>query len=147
MITRRSFLHALGGLAALGVLPRARAAATPVVMYMNAGCGCCELWERHMRAHGFAIEKHTLADVLPMKRTLGVPERLYSCHTALVGGYVLEGHVPAADVQRLLRERPKLKGLAVPGMVIGSAGMEQGPAQPYATIAFDERGERVYARH
>ncbi|HEX4928949.1 MAG TPA: DUF411 domain-containing protein [Burkholderiales bacterium] len=143
---RRTFLGALGALAALGALPRAQAA-TPMTMYMNIGCGCCEQWESHMRAHGFAIEKHRVADVTPMKRTLGVPENLYSCHTAVIGGYVIEGHVPAADVQRLLHERPKVKGLSVPGMVSGSPGMDQGPAQPFATIAFDERGTQVYARH
>ena len=83
----------------------------------------------------------------PIKRKLGVPEALYSCHTAVVTDYVVEGHVPAADVWRLLRERPKGKGLAVPGMPIGSPGMEQGPPQPYATMAFDERRAWVFERH
>ena len=100
-----------------------------------------------MRANGFRVVTMDVADVMPIKRSSGVPDALASCHTALVGGYAIEGHVPAADVWRLLRERPKVKGLAVPGMVVGSPGMEQGPAQPFATIAFDERGSRVYARH
>jgi hypothetical protein len=76
-----------------------------------------------------------------------VPDALASCHTALVGGYAIEGHVPASDVWRLLRERPRVIGLAVPGMVVGSPGMEGGPPQPYSTLAFDERGTRVFARH
>jgi hypothetical protein len=88
-----------------------------------------------------------LADVAPMKRKLGVPEALYSCHTATVGGYAIEGHVPAADVKRLLRERPSVKGLAVPGMVPGSPGMEGRTAKPYSTLAFDDAGSRVFERH
>ena len=94
-----------------------------------------------------AVNAMDVADVMPIKRSSGVPDALASCHTALVDGYALEGHVPAADVWRLLRERPKVTGLAVPGMVVGSPGMEQGQPQPFATIAFDARGTRVFARH
>ena len=86
-------------------------------------------------------------DVTPVKRKLGVPESLYSCHTASVDGYVIEGHVPAADIKRLLRERPPVRGLAVPGMVIGSPGMEQGAPRPYATLAFGARGTSVFQQH
>lgn len=145
---RRIFLQGLGTLFALGMLPRARAQqATPMTVYLSPACGCCEEWERHMKAAGFRLDKHKLGDVVPMKRKLGVPESMYSCHTATVGDYVIEGHVPAADVRRLLAERPRVRGLAVPGMVVGSPGMEEGPAKPYATVAFDERGERVFQRH
>ena len=148
MISRRSFVHALGGLLALGMLPRAHAQyAKTMTVYMSPACGCCEEWLKHLRASGFRLEIHKLGDVTPMKQKLGVPESLWSCHTATVGDYVIEGHVPASDVKRLLRERTKLKGLAVPGMVAGSPGMEQGPPQPYATLAFDERGSQVYERH
>lgn len=148
MINRRSFIRALGALSALGVLPRAHAQyATTMAVYMSPACGCCEEWLKHMRASGFRLEINKMGDVTPMKQKLGVPESLWSCHTATVGNYVLEGHVPASDVKRLLRERAKVKGLAVPGMVPGSPGMEQGRPQPYATLAFDERGSQVFERH
>lgn len=147
--TRRSFLTATGAVLAIGILPVARAQSVlPLVtIYKNPACGCCGEWVKHMRANGFRVEVHEIVDVAPIRRKAGVPEALASCHTALVGGYAIEGHVPAGDIRRLLRERPKVKGLAVPGMVVGSPGMEQGPAQPYSTIAFDERGSTVFARH
>ncbi len=145
---RRSFVCALGALVAVGMVSRAQAqAATPMTVYMSPACGCCEEWERHMRASGFRLDKHKVSDVVPIKRKLAVPESMYSCHTATVGDYVIEGHVPASDVKRLLAERLRVKGLAVPGMVVGSPGMEQGPAKPYATLAFDERSDRVFQRH
>src|SRR5512139_2784654 len=146
-VSRRSFM--LAALAALWVgAPDAPAQGMPrVVVYKNAACGCCGEWVRHMRANGFRVETQEVDDVTPVRRGSGVPDALASCHTALVGGYAIEGHVPAADVWRLLRERPAVRGLAVPGMVVGSPGMEQGTPQPYATIAFDARGTRVFAQH
>ncbi len=148
MTSRRSFVNALGALFALGMLPRARAQyATTVTVYMSPACGCCEEWLKHMRANGFRLDTRKVGDVVPMKQKLGVPESLWSCHTATVSGYVIEGHVPASDIKRLLRERADVKGLAVPGMVVGSPGMEQGPPKPYVTLAFNERGSQVYERH
>jgi hypothetical protein len=148
MTSRRWFIRALGALWALGMLPRAQAQyATPMAVYMSPACGCCEEWLKHMRASGFRLEITRMGDVTPMKQKLGVPEAMWSCHTATVGDYLIEGHVPAADVKRLLRARDKVKGLAVPGMVPGSPGMEQGRPQPYATLAFDGRGSRMYERH
>lgn len=148
MISRRSFVHAVGALFALGMLPHAHAQyAATVTVYMSPACGCCDEWLKHMRASGFRLETHKFGDVVPVKQKLGVPESLWSCHTATVGGYVIEGHVPASDIKRLLRERANVKGLAVPGMVVGSPGMEQGPPKSYATIAFNERGTQVYERH
>ena len=149
MNRRRRLLSAALAMTSLGIVPRAFAqrALPTVTVYKNEGCGCCGDWEKHMRTAGFRVESHSLADVTPMKRKLGVPDALRSCHTATVEGYVLEGHVPADDVKRMLRERTRTRGLAVPGMPIGSPGMEQGPPQPYATIAFDESGSRVFARH
>lgn len=146
---RRTFLAAGASTAALALLPKAFAqrVLSTLVVYKNAGCGCCGEWEKHMRAAGFRVESHSVADVMPIKRKLGVPEALQSCHTATVDGYVLEGHVPAEDVKRLLRERLRARGLAVPGMPVGSPGMEVGPPEPYSTIAFDESGSRVFARH
>jgi hypothetical protein len=103
----------------------------------------------HLRKSGFAIDPHDTSDVGAIKRKHGVPAALESCHTALVDGYVIEGHVPADVIDRLLRERPKIAGLAVPGMPLGSPGMEAPgqKAQPYDVIAFDGRGTtRVYLR-
>src|SRR5687767_12101810 len=134
-MTRRAFITA----AALALLPAARAAATGpnLVVYKSAACGCCGEWEKHMRAAGFRVDSRTIADVAAVKRRLGVPDGLASCHTAVVGGYVVEGHVPAADVARMLHERPTAIGIAVPGMPLGAPGMEQGAPQPYRTLAFD----------
>jgi hypothetical protein len=146
-ITRRSFLGATAASLALGTLGRAGAQSPVLVsVYKSPACGCCGEWIKHMRANGFRVETHDVADVLPIKRRYGVPYELASCHTAVVSGYALEGHVPAGDVQKLLSERPRVRGLAVPGMVPGSPGME-GPAEAYATLAFDDRGTRVFARH
>lgn len=148
MITRRSFVCAAGTMLALGGFSRAFAESAPLVtIYKSPTCGCCGEWMKHMRASGFRVEVHDIEDVTPIKRKYGVPDGLWSCHTAVAGGYAVEGHVPAADVKRLLRERPKALGLAVPGMVPGSPGMEQGPPQRYATMVFDERGSRVFERH
>ncbi len=146
-ISRRSFTLAAAA-AMLGLAPAVHAQYAPLVtVYKSPSCGCCGEWVRHMRANGFRVETRDIADVGPIKRENGVPDALGSCHTALVGGYAIEGHVPAADLKRLLRERPAVKGLAVPGMVAGSPGMEQGSPKPYATIAFDARGSRVYQQH
>ena len=148
MLTRRLFIHAAGAALLIGALPGARAQLARVVtVYKSPACGCCGDWVKHMQSNGFQIDVREVGDVMPIKRRYGVPENLMSCHTAVVSGYAIEGHVPAADIKRLLRERPKLKGLAVPGMVPGSPGMEQGPPQRYATIAFDARGYRVYEQH
>ena len=115
MNARRSLLKALAAGLLLPTLIEAQGR-RQVIVYKNASCGCCGEWEKHMRTAGFAVETITLADVTPVKRNLGVPDALASCHTATIGGYIIEGHVPAEDVNRLLRERPKAKGLAVPGM-------------------------------
>jgi hypothetical protein len=102
-----------------------------LTVYKDPNCGCCEQWVGHMAQAGFRPAVQDVSDMDAVKRRLGVPAALASCHTAVVEGYVLEGHVPATDVQRLLKERPKAKGLAVPGMPVGSPGMEQGPPSGY----------------
>jgi hypothetical protein len=147
MTTRRWFIFATAALLTGSALRAGAQFAPQVTVYKSPACGCCGGWVSHMRANGFRVDTMDVADVMPIKRKNGVPDSLASCHTALVGGYALEGHVPAADVWRLLRERPAVRGLAVPGMVVGSPGMEQGPPQRYATIAFDARGTRVFAQH
>lgn len=147
MITRRWFILATAAAVAGSALPAAAQQKPKVAVYKNPACGCCGEWVKHMQANGFKVETHEVSDVTPIRHQYGVPDSLASCHTSIVGGYALEGHVPASDVWRLLRERPSVKGLAVPGMVVGSPGMEQGPAQRYATIAFDGREKRVFAQH
>lgn len=123
------------------------AALSPVTVYKSLTCGCCGKWNEHMRASGFTVTNNDLTDVTPIKDKHGVPTALRSCHTALVGGYVVEGHVPADVIRKLLRERPAVAGIAVPGMPMGSPGME-GPRQdPYDIIAFDKTGKTsVYAK-
>ena len=150
MTSRRAFIQAAGLAAAFLTVSGARAqrrAALPAVrVYKNRACGCCGGWVAHMQANGFRVDVSDVDDVSPIKTRLKVPEALWSCHTAVVDGYAIEGHVPAADVQRLLRERPKVRGLAVPGMVPGSPGMD-GPPQRYATLAFGEAGNRTFVNH
>jgi len=126
-------------------------AAAPIVIQVvkSPSCGCCSLWVAHLRRAGFHVRVADVADVGPTARRLGVPDDLRSCHTASVGGYAIEGHVPAGDIVRLLRERPAAAGLAVPGMPMGSPGMDQGGRrEPYRTILFTRAGRRsVFASH
>jgi hypothetical protein len=120
-----------------------------VVAYRSPTCGCCELWVEHMRAAGFDVAVE-ITDAMPaVKARSGVPAGRDSCHTAKVGDYFVEGHVPAADVKRLLAERPDARGITVPGMVVGSPGMEQGGAsRPYEVLLVGKDGSTsVFARH
>lgn len=123
-------------------------ASRTLVVYKSPTCGCCTAWVDHMKANGFTVEVHDTADVTPIKQEVGMSQQLHSCHTAFIGGYALEGHVPAADVQRLLRERPAVAGLAVPGMPMGSPGMEGPVRQRYDVLTFDRGGRTtVFASH
>lgn len=134
----------------LGVLnlPQ-QATAAGLVVYKSPTCGCCKGWVDHMRANGFDVEVQERDDVSPIKRKMGVPQQLQSCHTAKVEDYVIEGHVPAADVKRLLKEKPDVVGLTAPGMPIGSPGMEMGPRKdPYDVLTFKKSGQTaVFASH
>jgi hypothetical protein len=123
--------------------------ATEVTVYKSPTCGCCKEWVKHMQANGFTVTTHDVNDIVYAKTTNGVPLMLASCHTAIVGGYVIEGHVPASDIKRLLKEHPPVKGLAAPGMPNGAPGMVQdGPKDRYDVLSFDSRGKTaVYARH
>ncbi|GAB3734299.1 hypothetical protein GCM10028862_17360 [Luteimonas pelagia] len=107
-----------------------------LVVHKNPSCGCCGLWVEHMHAHGFPVDVREIGDMGPVKERLGVPPGMGSCHTAEIGGYFIEGHVPAEDVRRLLAERPEARGLTVPGMPLGSPGMEvpDGRTQPYEVL-------------
>ena len=119
MMNRRQLLVALAAVPAA-----VRAQTRPLVeVWKSPSCGCCKDWVAHMEAHGFAVKVHDTGNTA-MRGRLGIPMALGSCHTALVAGYTLEGHVPAADVKRLLAQRPQAVGLAVPGMPVGSPGMD-----------------------
>ena len=125
------------------------AAAAVIKVVKTASCGCCGKWVEHMKKAGHDVRVTNVADVTPTAKRLGVPDDLRSCHTSLVGGYAIEGHVPAADIARLLKEKPVAAGLSVPGMVAGSPGMEMGANKPpYQTIIFTRDGKRkVFAQH
>lgn len=121
-----------------------------VLVHRSSTCGCCELWVEHLRTSGFTVEVRDDEDLDAIKRRLGVPYGKGSCHTAEVGGYFVEGHVPAADVRRLLREKPDVKGLVLPGMPTGSPGMEvpDGRVQPYTVEQVARDGSTSdFARH
>jgi len=116
------------------------------LVYKTPSCGCCNLWVDHMREAGFEVDARNLNDLIPVKIDAGVPPRMSSCHTALIDGYVVEGHIPAEHVKRLLEERPDVVGIAVPGMPIGSPGMEGIGARPYQVLSWDREGNvEVYA--
>lgn len=141
--------HALVALSLSAGLGQALAAEPEVTMYKDPGCGCCGKWAEHMRANGFVVKEVPSREMSAVKRQLGVPERLASCHTARIGRYVIEGHVPAADVKRLLAEGAELTGLSAPGMPAGSPGMEGPyPDDRYEVVSFDREGRTaVFARH
>lgn len=130
--------------------PRVAPASGPVVtVYKSPTCGCCSLWGEHLEANGFVVETVDVNDLRPIKQQYGIPDSLASCHTGVVDGYIIEGHVPAEDVRRLLAEQPEAAGLALPGMPLGSPGMEvaDGRVQPYAVYLVADGETTVFARH
>jgi hypothetical protein len=144
-MNRRSFVQSLGaGVVVVGEprLLRATAALPTMTVYKSPSCWCCKNWVAAIQRAGFTVKVVDLDDLSEVKRNAGVPDRLQSCHTGLVGAYVVEGHVPADLIQKMLAEKPAILGLAVPGMVVGSPGMEQGNTkQPYDVIAFERSGK------
>ena len=120
-----------------------------VVVYKTPECECCARWVKHLEASGFAVQVREDVPLTLVKNRLQVPSTLSSCHTAEVDGYAIEGHVPAEDIQRLLRERPGIAGIGVAGMPNGSPGMEgYGPAEKYQTMQFDAAGKMaIYSTH
>jgi hypothetical protein len=151
-LSRRPLLASLAAAAAAtGATPvsQARAAAArSLQVFKTPGCGCCEGWAEHLRANGFACEVTEHADLASVKDRLGVPGSLRSCHTGTLEGYVVEGHVPAAALERLLAERPAaVAGLAVPGMPMGSPGMPSSDPEAYEVVAFGADGrQRTFMR-
>jgi len=147
---RRHFLAAgaVGvALVAAGGFVGPSVAGPAIKVFKDPSCGCCGAWVEHMRQAGFAVTVEETSDLGSVKLNLGVPDDLASCHTAILENYVIEGHVPADAVRRLLAERPKARGLAVPGMPAGSPGMEGGTPEAYAVILFDGVGRRDFARY
>lgn len=154
-------LSAIVLLAACGNADAAQTASTPqatlaspvvdqslptVLVYKTETCGCCNGWVEHLRAAGFNVDARNVRDLMSVKTDAGVPGPMVTCHTALVDGYVVEGHVPVDQIKRMLAERPDVAGIAVAGMPIGSPGMEGPNAKPYQVMAFDRQGRTsVYA--
>ena len=151
MFDRRRVCVALGaaGAALMTGHAYAQAELPKVVLSKDPNCGCCGGWAEHMKRAGFAVEVVTTSQLDEVKARLGVPDDLSSCHTAEVSGYVIEGHVPPDAVRRLLAEKPKALGLAVPGMPAGSPGMEMAGAAPedYEVVLFGASGRSTFARY
>ena len=153
-MTKRSFRFFAVAVSATALAVTTAAAPTvsppkpTITVYKDPNCGCCKNWIEHLIKHGYRVEAKDTPDMAQIKNTLGVPSGLTSCHTAVVEGYLIEGHVPAADIDRLLATKPKVKGLAVPGMPMGSPGMEGAMKQQYQVIAFDRTGKtRIVASY
>jgi hypothetical protein len=126
----------------------ARAETLPsVLVFRNPTCGCCHKWVDHLIANGFDVTVRDAPNMKPIKDSLGVPAELASCHTAQIGSYVVEGHVPAVAIKKLLSEKPEGRGLAVPGMPIGSPGMEGGAPETYDVFLFGAGAQRSYGRY
>lgn len=153
MISRRDFVGRTAGLGLLLAAGRRAwalpGAPTTVTVYASRSCGCCADWVDHLKASGFATDVHHEEEMDMVKDNLGVPGPVRSCHTAQVEKYLIEGHVPAEDIRRLLKERPQVAGLAVPGMPASAPGMARpgAPHQPYQVLAFRRDGStEVFAR-
>lgn len=150
-LSRRALVSLAGMLGASLVtlaVTSASAAGMPIEVTRSPSCGCCSTWIAHLRQAGFSVEDKLMDELAPLKARLGVPADLQSCHTATLSGYVIEGHVPAKEILRILSERPAATGLAVAGMPAGSPGMEiAGQAERYDVVLFGPRGRQVFARY
>ena len=150
--TRRSALLLAAGAAicagaATCATTGSRAAEEQIVtVHKDPSCDCCSGWVQHLQQAGFTVKTIETFDLKPVKTRLGVPNDLAACHTAQIGGYVIEGHVPAVALKRFLNDKPSAIGLAVPGMPVGSPGMEGGTAEPYDVVMFGPGGRRTYMR-
>ncbi|MEI9814870.1 MAG: DUF411 domain-containing protein [Acidobacteriota bacterium] len=119
-----------------------------VTVYKDRSCSCCKNWIAHLQANGFKVDVREVDATKPYQQQYHVPSNLTSCHTAVVNGYTVEGHVPAREIKKLLSEKPKVRGLTVPGMPIGSPGMEGGKRQSFAVLTFTDAGQTsVYANY
>ena len=144
---RREFVT-MAGLSLVAPRALAAPAQTLVEIWKSDSCGCCGEWIKHLQKNGFATKVHSVHDAAPIRRALGIPDKLGSCHTAKVGGYAVEGHVPGSDIRRLLTEKPKAIGLAAPGMPQGSPGMDVPNSPPYEVLLVrEDRSTTLFARH
>jgi len=125
----------------------AMAAAPVIEVFKSESCGCCAAWVDHLKANGFAPKVSNVANPSDYRERGGIPDELGSCHTAMVQGYAIEGHVPASDIRRLLAEKPKAKGLAVPAMPLGSPGMEGSRKDPFDVLLVQANGKTKVFKH
>jgi hypothetical protein len=151
MTTRRQFLLTTAAASLVPTLAARRLfaaeSASVITVYKDAGCQCCVKWIQHLSKAGFVVMPRDVLSMDEIKKNMHVPDALQSCHTAVVDRYVIEGHVPADVVKKMLKEKPAIQGIAVPGMPMGSPGMEGGRADKYDVIAFSADGKtRVYAK-
>jgi hypothetical protein len=149
---RRTLMKALAAGALFSpLLGRAASAAPHIEVYKSAGCGCCKAWITHLEQNGFTVGAHDVPSPGDYREKAGMPKELGSCHTGLIDGYAIEGHVPAADIKRLLaaetKGQPKARGLAVPSMPMGAPGMEGGRADPFDVFLVDAQGQRSVFAH
>lgn len=147
-VSRRGFLG-MSAVALMACTGAVEAPAKSIRVYRSPSCGCCGGWVDHLRASGFEVAVEMVDDLDPIATRLSIPDAVRSCHTGEIGGYFVEGHVPAPDIEKLLRERPSAAGIAVPGMPMGAPGMEMGShRQSYQTLLVDRSGgTRVFAQH
>ena len=151
-MSRAIILAAAAGIAMVAAFatlraPSASAEPIAITVYKTPSCGCCGDWIKHLEENGFVAEVHDLPDLTPVKIAADLKPELASCHTALVGDYAIEGHVPAADIKRLLQEAPNARGLAVPGMPMGSPGMEGPHRDSYDTLLYTKSGTTTVFQH
>jgi len=148
MTMKRWFFRMSISLLFAALFAPAAMAASAFDVYSDPSCGCCGAWVDYMRAQGYTVTVHQDQPMAAVKARLGVPPGAMSCHTALIDGYVIEGHVPVEDIRRLLAERPNARGLAAPGMPMGSPGMEMGAPERYDVVLIGRDGStRVFASH
>jgi hypothetical protein len=146
-LTRRNLLAVMIGGTSLAVAPSARAQTSAIKVFKDPSCGCCGGWVDHLRQAGYDVAVEEPADLDAVKKRLAVPAELWACHTATAAGYTIEGHVPAHALARLFAERPRFAGLAVPGMPVGSPGMEADRRDVYEVIGFEGRRRISFGRY
>ncbi len=147
IFSRRLFVGGIALMTMAAIYPVRAENKPKITVYKSPTCGCCQKWADHLTAAGFATELINRGGITTLKNEWGVPEALHSCHTGKIDGYVIEGHVPASAIKRLLAERPQAAGLAVPGMPIGSPGMEGGEPETYDVVLFGKDGQKTFAKY
>lgn len=146
-MNKRTFLKAVI-IGAVSLHVSAYAAGPVIEVYKSETCGCCGEWVKHLEANGFTVNAKNVSNPSDYRKKFGIPQEFGSCHTGHIQGYAIEGHVPAADIKRLLAKKPKAKGLAVPGMPMGSPGMEGSHKDPYDVLLIKANGKHsVFAKH